>query len=411
MKVIHLSTNDLQGGAARAAFRIHTALGAYEDSSMIVNNKHSEDNRVFGASRANGNLMMKVRGKLDYAPARLVSKDPKLMFSNGLLSSTRQLELLNSLKPDIVNLHWINNGFVSINAIRKFSFPVVWTVHDMWPFTGGCHYALSCSNYKSKCGLCPQLKSQRSYDLSTYIFNKKKKLTSKITFIAPSLWLKKCIEESALFRNNSVFNIPYPIDLNVYKPRDKKFLRDLLGLPQDRPLILFGADNAVDDPRKGFTFLHQALGILAERKADFGAELVVFGSSKPDNTRALKFKSHFLGRLSDELMLAAVYGACDLFVAPSIQDNLPNTVIESLASGSPVVAFNIGGMPDMIDHRKSGYLAEPLSAENLADGIAYVLEKGSNEFAAECRSKAERMFNADDIAKKYSEVYRSLITS
>lgn len=408
MKVVHLSTNDIRGGAARAAYRIHEALQTQVDSWMVVNSKESENDHVLGPTSRTQSLMIKAKMKFNHEPARMLTRNPRLIFSNGRFSSTKQLAELDRLNPDVVNLHWINDGLISIERIAALSQPVVWTVHDMWPFTGGCHYTEFCENYKVRCGSCPQLKSSAKTDLSTRIFNRKKKLSQKPTFVAPSKWMKACIESSALFQDCKVHHIPYPIDLGVFKPRDKSVLRDLLKLPQDKQLVLFGAENATVDQRKGFKYLKEALDILAtQHKGKLDLELVVFGSRSAGSPE-LPFPSHFLGKIKDDTTLAAVYGACDVFAAPSVQDNLPNTVIESLASGVPAVAFNIGGMPDMIESGKNGFLAEAFSSTSYAEGILSMLEMRGESLIRTCRATAESLFDPASVAGQYHDLYRSL---
>ena len=410
MKILHFSTHDILGGAARAAFRIHQVIGDRMESYMVVNSKLSDDYRITFPDSPSQRFLVKLFTELNYQPAKFITKDNKIMFSNGLLSTSLHKKMISSIQPDVVNLHWINEGLLSVKSIRKITKPVVWTVHDMWPFTGGCHYTAGCERYKSKCGTCPQLKSTREYDLSTYIFNVKKQLKDKITFVAPSKWMKDCIEQSALFKGSIVHCIPYPIDLNVYSPRPKEIVRELFGLPKDKRLVLFGAMNALNDERKGFKHLMNALKHLKD-DAEFvkDTELVVFGSSRPQDELNKMFKTHYLGKFSDELSISLAYNACDVFVAPSTQDNLPNTVIESLASGVPVVAFDIGGMPDMITNGYNGFLAESFSTEGLAQGVVNVLKDQSN-LANFARKKAVEIFTPGRIAEQYQKVYSGLLS-
>lgn len=410
MRVAHLSTKDIHGGAAKAAFRIHSALNLSIDSFMLVNNKDSDVESIIGPQSAQEKLFIKLKTKFSYEPARFLTKNSRLMFSNGFFSSKRMLKRLNEINPEVVNLHWINESLISLTEIEKLKKPIVWTVHDMWPFTGGCHYTNMCENYKIKCNRCPELKSKGSYDLSTFIFNyKKSKLKREITFVAPSKWMQNCIQDSALFGQNKVYNIPYPIDLDIFKPREKSFLRKLFGLPEEKKLILFGAENATQDARKGFKYLQEALGLISQYNKNMNIEFVVFGATQSANETKLPFKINYLGKYVDEISLAAIYGACDIFVAPSIQDNLPNTVMESLACGVPVVAFSIGGMPDMIDHNINGYLSTPLSSESLAQGIIQMIEGDSESLSAKSRLKAIEMFSPERVSEKYLTLYKSLI--
>lgn len=410
MKVLHFSTNDIKGGAAKAAFRIHQAVEQLVDSFMAVNNKESDEYRILFPQSLTQRTLIKVLTQLNYQPARFLKGDKGLMFSNGLLSSPGQFDILHTVNPDIVNLHWINEGLLSIKRISQFSTPVVWTVHDMWPFTGGCHYTINCEAYKSKCGKCPQLNSRKQYDLSTYVFNLKKRLKNKITFVAPSLWMKRCIEESDLFKDSPVLHIPYPINTELYKPRSKSVIRELFGLPQNKNLILFGAMNALQDERKGYNYLLRALEHLRDDQYLVeNTEIVVFGSSRPQDELNKMFKTHYLGRFADELSLSLIYSACDVFVAPSTQDNLPNTVIESLASGVPVVAFSIGGMTDMIESGVHGFLAEPLSSEGLAVGIKTVLMGDRTKWASNSRKKVIDTYLPLLIANQYRDLYNTLV--
>jgi glycosyltransferase involved in cell wall biosynthesis len=212
-----------------------------------------------------------------------------------------------------------------------------------------------------------------------------------------------------LFKDNEVHHIPYPIDTDVYKPRHKALLRDMLGLPQEKKLILFVAMNVHDD-RKGYKYLLSALQYLETSKNILeNTELVVLGSSRPQEDLNKVFKTHYLGKLSDELSLSLIYSACDVFVAPSTQDNLPNTVIESLASGVPVVAFNVGGMPDMIESGKNGFLAELRSSESLARGIMDIFNGDSVQLSNNARKKAIDTFSPQLIAKRYTDLYESIL--
>jgi len=408
MKVAHLSTYDIRGGAAKAAFRIHQALQLKMESYMLVNTRESDDPFVRTVSSGWQRIMVRALIKIDNQPARKIAKEKRLTFSNGFFSTPGQRDNLQELNADIVNLHWINDGLISIGGIRKIDRPIVWTMHDMWPFTGGCHYTIGCEHYKTHCGKCPQLKSTRTRDLSHYIFDRKEKLKGQINFVAPSLWLKKCLSESALFSASPVHHIPYPIDTERFKPRSRDAVREIFGLPTDKKLILFGAVNGIHDQRKGYSYLLSALDQLAQNTSVADTELVVFGSSAPQDALIKKYRIHYIGKLTDEISLSLLYSAADVFVAPSTEDNLPNTVIESLSCGVPVVAFRIGGMPDMIDHEKNGFLADPLSGESLAEGIRFVLDGDAAGFSENARRKVITHYDPLIVAEQYLKLYQSL---
>ena len=274
------------------------------------------------------------------------------------------------INPDIINLHRICGGYLQIETLAKFNKPIVWTLHDMWAFTGGCHYSQECARYTKSCGSCPQLDSNRDWDLSRWVWQRKAKAWQdlNLTIVTPSQWLAKCARVSSLFQDLPIKVIPNGIDTTKYKPIAQSLARELLNLPQDKQLVLFGAMNATSDRRKGFHFLQPALQYLSQSGWQEKLEIVIFGASEPINPPNLGFKCHYLGRLNDDISLALAYNASDVMIVPSLEDNLPNTVMEAIACGTPCVTFNIGGMPDMIEHQKNGYLAVPFQIEDLAGG-------------------------------------------
>ena len=284
----------------------------------------------------------------------------------------------------------------------------------MWPMTGGCHYSKDCDRYKRNCGNCPQLHSTKENDLSRKTWKRKQKAWNNlnITIVTPSMWLAKCARESSLFRNSRIEVIPYGLDTNIYKPIAKKIARDLLGLPQDKQLILFLSLAATSDKRKGFHLLQAALKKLSQESLNNHLEIMVVGASKPKTLPDFGFKSHYLGTLNDDLTLALAYSAADVFVAPSIQDNLPNTVMEAIACGIPCVAFEIGGMPDMIDHKQNGYLAKPYCTDDLSQGISWILEDSNHyqQLSISARQKTEQQFSQTIQANRYLSLFEELLS-
>ncbi|PAX53382.1 glycosyltransferase family 4 protein [Brunnivagina elsteri] len=415
MKTLIISTSDMQGGAARCAYRLHQSFKSINvDSQMLVQTKHSDDNQVTGTSASSGmgNAVSGLRLTLDHLPLKLYSKRDRTSYSLPWLPDNL-ISQINQINPDIINLHWINGGFLNINTIAKFNKPLVWTFHDMWAFTGGCHYNQECDRYTQSCGSCPQLNSHQDRDLSRRMWHRKVKVWQNLdlTIITPSRWLANCAKSSSLFKDTRIEVIPYGLDIKTYRPINKQFARELLKLPQDKQLVLFGSLQATSDKRKGFHLLQPALNQLNSSGWQDKLELVVFGASKSENLTDFGFKSHYLGLLNDDLSLALAYSAADVFVAPSLQDNLPNTVMESIACGTPCVAFNIGGMPDMIEHQKNGYLAQAFKIEDLANGIAWVLEnKERHQKLSHCaREKTEQEFALGIQAKRYLSIFQSQI--
>lgn len=409
MKIYIVNSSDILGGAAKAAYRLHQGLqllGA--NSQMLVQTKSGDDFTILGNKTKLGKGLAKIKPTLDIISLNFYRHREKTAFSTQWIPSNIHTRI-NQLNPDVVNLHWICGGFIPIESLAKVKAPLVWTLHDMWAFTGGCHYAGYCEGYLKNCGNCPQLQSYQSWDLSRWIWQRKAQAWNSLnlTVVTPSRWLADCAKKSSLFQNYRVEVIPNGLDTNIYKPIDKQFARIILDLPQDKKLILFGAMSATSDKRKGFQFLIPTLEKLALEKEKNNFELVVFGASKPAEDPNFPFKTNYLGRLNDDISLALVYSAVDIFIAPSLEDNLPNTVMESLACGTPCVTFDIGGMGDMIEHKENGYLANSFDTNDLAHGISFILNHQDYEILSrKARKTVEEKFTLQLQAQKYLEVYQ-----
>ena len=408
MKMLLLNTSDISGGAARAAYRLHRGLQTIGvDSQMLVQNKTSDDHTVNSPQTKLGKGWAKVRPTVNAIPLQFYQQRDRAPYSVQWLPEQIAPEI-TQISPDIINLHWICGGYLQIETLAKFNKPIVWTLHDMWAFTGGCHYSQDCDRYTKSCGACPQLHSRSNWDISRWVWQRKAKAWQdlNLTIVAPSKWLAKCAANSSVFRDLRIEVIPNGLDTSKYKPIESSLARELLNLPQNKKLVLFGAMSATSDPRKGFHLLMPALQKLIYSLGQDQIELVVFGSSQPSELLDFGFKAHYLGRLYDDISLALLYAAVDVFVAPSIQDNLPNTVMEALACGTPCVAFKIGGMLDMIDHKQNGYLAKPLEVEDLARGIAWILEDELRlqSLSWRAREKVEQEFTVERQAKIYHHI-------
>ncbi len=279
----------------------------------------------------------------------------------------------------------------------------------MSAFTGGCYYSQECNGYTKSCDNCPILGHNKSWDLSRWVWQRKAKAWQnlKLTVLTLSKWLADSAKSSSLFKNSDIRVIPNALDTGTYKPCDRQTARNILNLPQDRQLILFGALSSTSNKRKGFPLLMQALKQLSNYEKSQNWELIVFGASQPKEKQDIDFKTRYLGTLSDEISLALIYAAADVFVAPSVQDNLPNAVMEALACGTPCVAFKIGGMPDLIEHKQNGYLAHPFATEDLAQGIAWVLESRQRwqVLSTRAREKVEQEFTLEKQAGRYLSVF------
>ncbi len=423
MNILHLSTNDIGGGAAVSAYRLHIGLRRLGlNSQMLVSGKNSDDFTVFGATSSLEKLWSRLAAQLDALPRRLLTTPNASLISPALVWENTAKRAL-ALNPEIIHLHWTQGGFLRPSSVLHLARthtpkPIVWTLHDMWAFCGGEHYVGDDTRYQTGYRADNRPKGEAGFDLNRWLWNRKRRAWknldrfTRITIVTPSKWLADCARKSVLLGQYTVLTIPYGIDLERFKPISKRAAREILNLPHDKTLIMFGAMSATSDLRKGFQFLRPTLDHLAQDAA-FSAhtELVIFGSSEPRNPERFGFNTTYLGRLTDEISIALAYSAADVFVAPSTEDNLPNTVLESLACGTPVVAFHIGGMPDMIDHEHNGYLAHPFDVEDLAHGIRSVLASPERlqELSQAARAKAEREFPLTLQASRYHELYRSLL--
>jgi len=412
MKVLLINTSDVEGGAARAAYRLHKGLlESGIDSKMLVQNKKSDDYTVI--ELANNKIQKGInllRPTFDQLPVKVYKNRTKTLFSPTWFNFNNFIKKINEINPDIVHLHWVCGGMIRIEDLGKIKKPIVWSLHDMWAFTGGCHYDEGCQRYLESCGRCKVLGSKKESDLSKRIFKRKQKVFNSkkyITIVGLSNWLNNCSKNSTLLKDKRHINLPNPIDTNIFKPFNKEEARDLWSLPQDKKLVLFGAMNATGDPRKGFKELSKALQRLTSKNIEF----VIFGSSKPQVAPDFGFKTHYLGHLHDDISLVTLYNAVDVMVVPSLQENLSNAIMESLSCGTPVVAFDIGGNPDMIEHQKNGYLARPYDSEDLAYGIDWVLNyENYDELCGNAREKVLKEFDSKVVAKKYIELYKQVIS-
>jgi glycosyltransferase involved in cell wall biosynthesis len=412
MRVLMISTEDIRGGAAKAAYRLHTELrAAGQDSAMLVMNKESDDDSVYAPQSNIRKGIHTLRIALNHLPEIFYPHRSRAAFHCQWLPDRIPAEI-QERRPQIVHLHWICKGFLGLRSLGKITTPIVWTLHDMWPFTGGCHYSGTCDGYKASCGSCPHLSSRSKHDLSFWTLRAKKKNwdIARMTFVAPSRWMKERATESSLFRTADVHVIPYGLDLQRFRPSHRDTLRDLFGIPRDAILVLFAAMNAIKDPRKGFDIFCLSLQNLVRSGLAGKIELAVIGSSTPISGTELPFKAHYMGTLVDEISMSMLYAAADVFVMPSLEDNLPNTIMESLACGLPCVAFDVGGIPDMIEHKKTGYLAKARDVHDLTRGVLWVLQDRNRwlSLSHEARKKAIREFESSLIAKKYNELYQKI---
>lgn len=413
MKALILNTYDIKGGAALATYRLHQGLrNVGVDSSMLVQSKRVNDISVLGPRTKSQKVLARACPYLDALALKAYPNRERQIFSPAMAPESLASRV-NELNPDIVHLFWVTAGFMRLESVRKFNRPIVWTLHDMWPFTGGCHYDGGCGKYRKSCGACPVLHSSNEHDLSRRTWERKKKGWANVdmTVVATSHWLAECAQSSSLFRGYRIEVIPNGLDENRYKPIDKNTARYAYNLPLNKKLILFSSFDAVSDKRKGFQYLLPALQKMAKGGWGEKAELVILGASKPDKPVNFGMKAHYISHLHDDISQVLLYSAADVVVLPSIQENLSNTVMESLFCGTPVVAFNIGGMPDLIRHEYTGYLVPQFGPDELADGISWILaDEGRHRLLSQqARNDSTRRYGLRSVAERYRALYQEIL--
>jgi glycosyltransferase involved in cell wall biosynthesis len=415
VRPILLNTYDQIGGAARAAYRLHRGLLAVGvDSRLLVQRKVSDDPTVHGPEGLLGRAIARTRPRLDSIPLWSYRRKQGGPFSPAILPDGLARRVA-ALGGDLVHLHWVAGGFLHPSTPAALGKPVVWTLHDSWAFTGGCHVPGACTRYRENCGGCPVLGSSREDDLSRRTLERKRRAWSRWTptLVTPGRWLAAAARSSALFREASVEVIPNGLDLVLYQPVERGAARDVLGLPPDRFLLLFGGVGSLADPNKGFSVLVDALARLRLPPQSPGVELVVVGAGRPEPPPALAVPARFVGPIADEASMALYHAAADALVLPSLQENHPNMAIEAMACGTPTVAFRAAGLPDVVEHLATGFLAEPYESEDLALGIAWVLEGETRRrlLRESARRRAERDHEIEAVARRYQAVYARLLGS
>ena len=413
MKVLHLNASDSFGGAAKACFRLHEGLRANGvDSNLLVQTKSNNHENVHGPGTNFRKIYSLFQPYLDRLPLGWYGKSVKTQFHVGWLPDGLK-NRINALNPDVLHLHWVCDGFLNINTLRKIDVPIVWTLHDMWPYTGGCHHSGDCDAYTSACGKCPQLDSASKHDLSWWVWQKKSSIVGeKISaIVSPSTWMGNCAKESSIFRQLPVHTVPNGLDLSLFKPIDKKVARRILNLPEHQKLILFGSIRSLQNKRKGIDHLLDALGKIEKKHSGTGRGLILFGDSGRQDFSDIRLPVFSFGYLSDDISLVLLYSAADVFVLPTMEDNLPNTIMEALACGTPCISFDVGGVSDMISHGQNGYLAKPFDIDDLANVIDSILsdEHRNAQMSANAAAIANEKYDIRKIAAMHEELYASII--
>ena len=413
MKVLHLSSMDIEGGAARGAFWLHKALlRTGVDSQMLVDKARSTDPTIVAPRGQMAQVMRGLRARIDPLPLAYYRKTDDSFWTLGWVPSGIS-QRVRRIAPDIVHIHWTGVGFLPVDALKRLPYPVVWTLRDMWAFTGGCHYTAQCNRYRTGCGTCPQLRSERQNDVSRWNWQRKERhwRDVDIWLVPISSWLASCARASPLFEHRHIEVIPNGLDVDRFRPFHKAMARRALGIAPDRMVILYGAVKATDDPRKGFGHLCRAIRALTANGWGERVELLVFGGGEPTTAPELGMATRYLGHQDNDEKLALLYSAADIMVAPSLQEAFGKTLIEAMACGTPVVAFAAGGPTDIVDHRTTGYLARPFDAKDLGDGIAWCLEDRLRlaRLGRRSRKRVESEFDINVVARRYSDLYAQVL--
>jgi glycosyltransferase involved in cell wall biosynthesis len=418
MKILHISISDSKGGAARAAFRIHQGLiEAGIDSCMLVKDKFTEDPNIhevmqIGLTGSIRSLLYRFQKRIaEYRGDKWITAND-VLHTFGMYGLPGVIQFINASDADVINLHWIGN-MLSLKQIAKIKKPIVWSLHDMWPFCGGEHYCPpeSCARYIEGYKHHNRPVYESGPDLNKITWESKWKCWShlNIHLVGVSNWVRFCSESSKIFKHRQHRRIAIPLDLiNTWRPIKKSVAREALGLTQSKRYLIMGAVGGVGDPRKGADLLCEALKLAPQKN---NIELLIYGQSKFSDYGSWPLPVRNLGNITDDRVLALANSAADLAIVPSRQEVFGQTALEAHACGLPVVAFNVGGLPDIVDHGETGWLANAFNIGSLAHGIYFLLndEITRSKFSIRARAKAEEMANSEKITSQYIDLYNEVI--
>jgi glycosyltransferase involved in cell wall biosynthesis len=409
MKITHIIAGNLNEGAARGAYWLHLQLlknGV--ESQIITNSKYIiKDEKISYVQQGILNkIYFALISRLLKLPLFIYPNKKKYIFSSGLFGSKIKLNKFY-LNADVIHLHWIN-GLISTNVISQINKPLIWTLRDMWPFTGGCHVSMGCDRYQIGCGKCPILGSSSELDLTKlFLLQKKEKFHKSLQLVGVSKWITDCAKNSLIFNQNPIVHIPNLINLDIFYPVNKKFARKTLNLPLSKKIILVAAQN-LDDPWKGFDLLLESTKYLKTKNWHF----VFFGRISTYKLKILNHSYSDLGFLDDDQLLRLAYSAADVFAAPSMFESFGKMIAESMSCGTPAVCFNTSGQKDIIEHEVSGFKADPYDPISFAKGVDWVLTRDKESYLNLCEYATLRIltqFNPDLIANAHVTLYKKVI--
>jgi len=396
-----------------ASYRLHNELKNFIDSNIFVSAKSISSNLIIQPSNFFEKITSKVGLIREIFYSKIYPHNNKSYFSYNVGPVFFQLLWLNKLfklKSSIFHLHWIGNGFLNLNQIKKIKSPIVITLHDVWFITGGCHVNLACKKYETGCNQCPLFETTYNpFNITSRIFNKKLNIfkNKNIDLIVLSKWMKDIVSASPIFSNSNINLIPNGLNTDIFKPYDKKSARIFFSINQSAKIILFGGISAKSDFNKGYDLLMQCFTNIYQDNI----ELVIFGEKKNNETYINGFKITNIGYLNDEESLAMLYSSADLVIVPSRQESFSQVCLESISCGTPVVAFDYSGPRDIIQHQTNGYLAKPYDPKDLAIGIEWILQSlsKSNELSLKAREIAIEKFDIKKVAQSHIELYNRIL--
>lgn len=412
MKIVHISTGASESSAVT---RLHNQfLKSGIESYIITYNGNTDINNTYIYNEKNifKFMLRKIKVLVNIAKLSFYRNRENIIFSlsNSGYNIEDLLNMNNINNADIIHIHWINGGFLNLDTLKNIKVPIVYTCHDSWAFTGGCHVKYNCERYKKNCGKCRILNSKKINDISKKEFFRKLKIykNTKITFICPSNWMKNNLEASSLCKNNKIRVIGNTLDFNIFNIKGG----NINIFDSNKVHILFGAVDAKDTPYKGYNTIIRTLQLLKEEKKELfkSIKILIFGSDNCDELKDIGVDFTCLGKINSQEKLAELYSRCDLLLYPSTEDNLPNVIMESLACGTPVVAFNIGGISDMVEHKKNGYLVNEIgNIKDLIYGIEWIIKSNINPI--QVRNSILNKYNSNIIVEKHIQLYRELINN
>jgi glycosyltransferase involved in cell wall biosynthesis len=416
LNIYIFNTSLNQGGAAIASYRLKKGLENRKECrpfSIVKSDNIKKEKNCIVPETKNSMVWQEVLNQNVFQNRSQLSTT---YYDVYYRSNIENIYKIFKNKTGIINIHWVAN-FVSMQNLQELSelnLPMVWTLHDEAAYTGGCHYTAGCNKFQKDCYMCPQLEKD-NYHIPKITLKQKQQIIPKdLVVVTPSHWLAKQAKKSALFKDHDIQVIPNGIDINIFKPHDKKKVRESMGISEDTFLMLFGAQNTIEK-RKGFHLLLEVIGYLKKNKkfkkliSAKKLKIVTFGRvSRELEDTGLSIEN--VGYIEDESKLSEIYSASDLFVLPSLEDNLPNTMLESMASGTPVLGFNIGGLPDVIKHNKNGILIPPFDTAQMAEKLMNYYDDGELRLRLQEKGRQTivKQYTIDHQARKYNELFSSL---